>query len=168
MVRMLVLLVGLILVVSASARAQGLGDKIEVFGGYSYVRFKTSPGVNLNGWEVAGQYKITPWLGAVADLDGQYGRVGGSSSQVYTYLFGPQVSWPSRLSPFVHVLGGGARFSGGQYTSKSFSFDIGAGVDTRIRKRLFWRIIQIDYLPTHLGGRTQDSDRLSTGIVIRF
>ncbi|MGH9770882.1 MAG: hypothetical protein ACRD4Q_04170 [Candidatus Acidiferrales bacterium] len=168
MVRRLSLLLALIFIVSLSVQAQGFADKLELYGGYSYMRFRSSPAANTNGWDLAGQYKFSRWLGAVADVGGEYGKVGGVNSNVYTYLFGPQVSWPSRVSPFAHVLVGGSHFLGGSFSSKGIAMAIGAGVDTHLRNQLYWRVIQMDYIPTHLGGNTQGNTRLSTGIVIRF
>jgi len=107
MVRRLSLWFGLFFLVSLSARAQGLENKVELFGGYSYLRFDNSPSFNQNGWEFSGQYKFKDWLGAVADFSGDY----GSSTHTYYYLFGPQVSWPARVWPFGHVLIGGAHVS---------------------------------------------------------
>ncbi len=49
MVRTIGLLLGILFVASLPASAQ---DKVEVFGGYSYMRFRPSPDVNLNGWEL--------------------------------------------------------------------------------------------------------------------
>src|SRR5260370_33608111 len=69
MVRKLPFLVGLIFLVSLSARAQ---DKVEVFGGYSYERFNNSPNVNFNRGGLSGQYQEKRWLGGGADFDGQY------------------------------------------------------------------------------------------------
>jgi len=70
MLRKLLPVLGLLLLASLSAQAQ---DKVEVFGGYSYMYLHNSPSANLNGWEIAGQYKFTDWLGGVADFDGHYG-----------------------------------------------------------------------------------------------
>lgn len=165
MLRKLSLLVGLVFLVSLSARAQ---DKVEVFGGYSYLRTDNSPSANLNGWEFSGQYKYADWLGGVADFDGHYGSPAGLSSSVHTFLFGPQVSWPARVSPFAHVLIGGAHFSGGPFSDTSFSAAIGAGIDTRLVPGVYWRVFQGDYLPTRFFGHTQNNARISTGIVFRF
>ena len=60
MLRIISLVFGLCILASLSAQAQ---DKVEVFGGYSYLHFHASPSTNLNGWEVSGQYKFTDWLG---------------------------------------------------------------------------------------------------------
>ncbi|MGB0034790.1 MAG: outer membrane beta-barrel protein [Candidatus Acidiferrales bacterium] len=168
MLRKVSLLLGFILLVSLSAHAQGLSDKVEVFGGYSYQRFDSSPRVNFNGWELSGQYKFTDWLGGVADFDGHYGTIAGVDSSVHTFLFGPQISWPARVSPFAHVLIGGAHFSGGGASDTSFATAIGGGIDARIAHGFSWRIIQGDYVITRFFGDTQNNARVSTGIVFRF
>ncbi len=167
MLRSLSFSFALVLLVSFSARAQGLGDKVELFGGYSYMR-TASPSFNLNGWELAGQYKVTDWLGGVADFDGHYGSPNGFSTSLHTFLFGPEVSWPARVSPFAHVLFGGAHVSSGGFSDTSFAMAVGAGIDTRLIHGIYWRIIQGDYLPTFFGNSRENNARLSTGIVVRF
>jgi hypothetical protein len=167
MLRKLSLLVGLVLLTSLVASAQDFSDKAELFGGYSYMR-TDSPSFNLNGWELSGQYKVTDWLGGVADFDGHYGSPNGFSSSLHTFLFGPQVSWPARVSPFAHVLFGGAHITSGGFSDTAFAMGIGGGIDTRLVHGVYWRVIQGDYLPTFFGGAREDNVRLSTGIVFRF
>ena len=165
MLQKLLPVLGLLLLASLSAQAQ---DKVELFGGYSYMRFRNSPSANLNGWEIAGQYKFTDWLGGVADFDGHYGSSNGISTSTYTFLFGPQVSLPSRVSPFARLLLGGGHISqaGG---SSSFSMALGGGIDVGLfHDQFYWRVIQTDYLMTQFGGNAQNNFRASTGIVIRF
>jgi hypothetical protein len=164
MVRRLALLMGLIFLASFSARAQGLGDKVELFGGYSYMHVDNSPSFSTNGWELSGQYKFADWLGGVADFDGHY----GSGDSIHTFLFGPQVSWPARVSPFAHLLIGGAHVSSGGFSDTSFAVALGGGIDTEVAPHIYWRIIEGDYLPTFFSGSRQDNARLSTGIVIHF
>ena len=166
MLRRLLPVVGLLLLVSSSTSAQ---EKMELFGGYSYLRFHNSPSANLNGWEIAGQYKFTNWLGGVADLDGHYGSTNGIGTSTYTYLFGPQISFPSRVSPFARLLLGGAHISEGGFGSSSFSMALGGGIDVGLfHDQFYWRVIQADYLMTQFGSRAQNNFRASTGIVIRF
>jgi hypothetical protein len=164
MVRTLTLLAGLIAAMSLSTFAQGLGDKVELFGGYSYLHFDNSPSFSTNGWELSGNYKFTGWLGGVADFDGHY----GSGASIHTFLFGPQVSWPARVSPFAHVLVGAGHISMGPFSDTSFALALGGGIDTRIVPHIYWRVIQADYLPTHFFGSRQDNARISTGVVIHF
>ena len=163
MFRKLSLLCGLIFLISLTAHAQD-SDKVELYGGYSYMRFDSSPITNMNGWLLSGEYKPTSWLGAVAEFGGDY----GSGASVHTFLFGPQISLNSRVSPFAHVLFGGAHVSQAGFSDTSFAMAIGAGIDTRIAGPLYWRVIQGDYLPTWFGNTRENNARLSTGIVIHF
>ena len=165
MFRRMLLVFGLSAVASISAHAQ---DKVEVFGGYSYLRMNNSPSANLNGWEISGQYKFTDWLGGVADVDGHYGSLGGFNTSTYTYLFGPQVSWPARISPFGHLLLGGAHNSTAGFGTSSFSLALGGGIDAELTDRIHWRLVQADYLLTQFGGGSQNNFRFSTGVLLRF
>src|SRR5258708_12103420 len=127
MVRTIGLLLGILFVASLPASAQ---DKVEVFGGYTYMRFRPSPDLNLNGWEASVQYKFRDWIGGVADFDGHYGSIGGLGTSVHSYLFGPQVSLPWRVSPFAHVLLDGAHFTPGGFADLWFASALQSGMDT--------------------------------------
>ena len=194
----LFVVVSLILGMTTASRAQ---DKVELFGGYSYMRASievaqtgplgpgqpcppncgTPPQIaqhaSLNGWEFSGQYKFLPFLGAVADLNGNYGALDGAGTRVHTFLFGPQVSLPTRVSPFAHVLIGVAKesqdaFLRGGFNSlgsdKSLASAVGVGIDVKAFPHVFVRLIQIDYLRTQLHGATQNQPRVSAGIVFHF
>jgi len=160
MARRLALLLGLFFPFSLPAGAQG---RVELFGGYSYERLNTSLARNLNGVELTGQYKLKDWLGVAADLDGHF----GSGARTLHFMVGPQISWPGRISPFVHVLAGVGRVHTG-LSDTSFAAAIGGGIDMRLLPLLSWRIIQGDDVITSAFGATQHSVRLSTGIVMRF
>jgi hypothetical protein len=163
----MLLVLGLSVVASVSAHAQS-SDNVEVFGGYSYMRFRASPSINMNGWEVSGQYKFKDWIGGVADIDGHYGSIGGVNTSNYTYLFGPQISMPSRISPFSHLLFGGAHNSTAGIGTSSFAMALGAGIDYEVTDKIHYRVVQLDYLLTQFGGGSQNNFRYSTGIVFRF
>lgn len=162
MVRKMLLMLGLCIFASLSAQAQ---DKAELFGGYSYMRFRSS---NLSGWEISGQYKFTDWLGGVGDFDGHYGSTNGFGTSTYTYLFGPQISLPSSISPFGHLLIGGAHNSTGGVGNSSFAMALGGGIDAELVQGIHWRLLQTDYVMTQFGSRSQNSFRFSTGILFRF
>jgi hypothetical protein len=166
MLRKLSLLPGLLFFVSFAAHAQGLlSDKVELFGGYSFMHNDNRPDSNLNGFEFSGQYKFASLIGGVADIDGHYG--GGTS--VNNYLFGPQISFPSRVSPFAHFLVGVAHMHrNGIGSDTSFAAGLGAGIDAKLTGPIFWRVIQGDWIHTSLFGGSQNNGRLSTGIVIKF
>jgi hypothetical protein len=180
-------------------------DKIEVFVGYSYLRptmtyeqsfqceviigcppplpvfVTTHP--NLNGYEFSAAYKLMPWLGVTGDFSGHYGTVTGTSSgHVQTLLFGPEISLPRKVSPFVHVLAGGAHQAIGSgiapltgftasvvaTSGNSFASAIGGGIDLRIARFFSLRPMQLDYLLTHVNSTTHNQPRVSAGLVIRF
>jgi Outer membrane protein beta-barrel domain len=171
MVRRLSFLLGLVFLFSMTAHAQSSEGKFDLFGGYSYLRLDSTPTTNMNGFDVSGQYKVTDWLGGVADLSGNY-RFSSSdttSASLYTFLVGPQITRTrGRLSPFAHVLVGFAHFGGGGVTSSSFSVALGGGIDAKLTHSLSWRVIQADYLRTGFVGLSQNNVRASTGIVLRF
>jgi len=191
----------------STLRAQ---DKLVLFGGYSYLRppITTVSGFvctgticpanpvadvlstsrqNLNGWELTATYRFLPFLGIAADVSGHYGSAASSSSSSahqYTYLFGPEVSLPRRVSPFAHVLFGGTHqsvtsspiyppLSSGFYsviptTTSAFATAIGAGIDLKLVPHVWIRPIQLDYLITRLGSNTQNQARVSAGVVFHF
>jgi hypothetical protein len=168
MIRRFSLLLLAALFFSIAAHSQSLTDKIEAFGGYSFMHLDTSPSFNSNGWEISGQYKLNSWLGGVADVDGHYGTLAGFSANQHDYLFGPQVSLPAPLSPFAHVLIGGSHVGVGGGSSNSFASAIGFGIDTTVAPQISWRIVQIDYIHTHLFNTGENNTRVSTGIVVHF
>jgi hypothetical protein len=175
MVRKLGLLLGLIFAVSFAAHAQAITDKVELYGGYSYLHFDDHGTFNQNGWELAGQYKFLPFLGAVADVSGDY----GNGVNTHYFLFGPQISFPARVSPFAHVLVGavsiGSTFDIGTVppvtvstSDTAFATAIGGGVDARLTHGVYWRIVQADYIHSSAFNSGQDNVRVSTGLVIHF
>jgi len=164
MVRRVSILLGLIFVISLSAQAQ---DRWEIFGGYTFERYGGTPGRNLNGWEVAGKYKVAPWVGLVADMDAHYAFPSQPDARTFHFLVGPQISMPGRISPFLHILGGFGHLQGGG-AETSFAGAIGGGIDLGIAPLFSWRMIQADDMITRFFGTTQHSMRLSTGVVIRF
>jgi hypothetical protein len=154
-----------VMLMPSAARAQ----KVQLFGGYSYLRQDTGAGkVNLNGWEASATLKNT-WLGFTADFSGHYGSPFGPSTSVQTFLFGPQLSLPVPIiSPYVHALVGGARASSGNSSDTAFAAAFGGGIDTHMAPFLSYRLFQVDYLATRFGGHTQNNLRVSTGLVIHF
>ena len=182
---------------TVTAQAQ---DSFQLFGGYSYLRpsvavtetqylpcpigelppscpfvqtIDTHP--NLSGWELSGTYNATKWFGATADFSGHYGSVLWSSDHLQTYLFGPQIRFPGRVSPFAHVLFGGAHESLGANSNlgissgsaSAFATAVGAGIDIKLVPFVSLRPIQLDYLVTRFGSATQNQPRVSAGVVLR-
>jgi opacity protein-like surface antigen len=135
----------LMAVTGLRAWAQDSTPKVEVFGGYSFLRASTggltsstldlqlhqNPGTfgvgsNFNGWNAEAQYNFDRWIGIVADFGGQYGTPITASGTVsglptmsrYTFMAGPVISYrtKAKLTPFVHALFGYDRASLGAST----------------------------------------------------
>jgi hypothetical protein len=140
--------------------------------------FFTTDHVNTHGWEFSGAFKPTDWLGAVADFSGHYGSTHGSNLRLNTYLFGPQVSFPARVSPFAHVLFGAAHESLSNPgvalgipnlgTNTAFATAVGAGIDVKPFHFVSVRLFQFDYLMTRFGSKTQNQPRASVGVIFHF
>ena len=165
MPRKLSILLVLIFMISLTGQAQ---DAVEIFGGYSYERFGSSPGSNLNGVEISGKYKFANWLGAVGDFDTHFGSPFHIDNRTLDFLVGPQVSFPARISPFVHALIGIGHIRTSGVTDTSLATAIGGGIDLRVAPFFSWRVIQADDVVTRFFNGKQNSARISTGLVFRF
>jgi len=169
-------------------------QSIELFGGYSFVRAPVTftqtilcpvPGcptatntqhLNLNGWEAGGALKILGPLALAADFSRTSGSFQGANTYIQTYLAGPQLRFPGRVSPFAHFLVGAAHESistnAGSLTfgptQSAFATALGVGIDLKVLPLLSIRPIQIDYLLTHFNSSVQNQPRVSAGILVHF
>jgi hypothetical protein len=172
-------------------------QKIELLGGYSFVRAPVTftqtpqgtcpitgcpisfvtPKLNLNGWEVSGAYKILGPVALAADFSDTSGSFHGAQTHLKTYLFGPQLRFPGPISPFAHLLIGGAHESTSTAfgvvitsspTQSGFATVLGGGLDLKVLPFISVRPVQLDYLLTHFNSKTQNQFRYSAGIVVRF
>jgi outer membrane protein OmpA-like peptidoglycan-associated protein len=178
--------------------------KVELFLGYSYIRAVPSPSADnrlawLNGGSASIAFNLNRYLGIVGDFGGfddselrllgtSPVQIPDSSGTVFTYLFGPRISFrnQSRITPFIHVLAGGIHASDVTLSGcsgvactplpleNSFAMTAGGGLDVRVHRHLSIRIIQAEYLMTRFEDRTtaatasQNDMRLSSGIVFGF
>ena len=170
------LLCGVLLLFAGIASAQD--EKVEAFGGYSYLRFNPGNGAsaaNFNGGSGSIAYNVLPWVGVVADIGGYHW--GGSAredltgSTAVSYLFGPKVSYHvGPIVPFVHALFGGVHGSISGTTCESsdsrvhpegcttesenlsdnvFGMALGGGVDWNVTHHLGVRLVQAEYVLTN-------------------
>ena len=177
--------------------------KVELFLGYSYIRAVPTLAEGnrlmwLNGGSASIAFNLNRYLGIVGDFGGfddsqirlstsSPAVVKDSSGNLYTYLFGPRLSFRgSRLTPFVQALFGGARASDVTLsgcttgpctllpTENQFAMTAGGGLDLRVHHRFAIRIVQAEYLMTRFDdfntgkSASQNDIRLSSGIVFRF
>ena len=173
-------------------------QRIELFGGYSYVRAPvtftqtfqgscvltgcpppviTTRNLNLNGWNVGGAFKVFGPLALKADYADTSGSFQGANTHLKTYLVGPQLRFPGPISPFAHFLVGAAHESISTGvgplitmgpTQNAFSTAIGGGLDLKVLPFISLRPIQFDYLLTRFNSTTQNQPRISAGVVLRF
>jgi len=173
-----------------AASAQEVAPKVEIFGGYSYMRDDALNGVNSHGFNTSLAGDINKHVGLV----GEFSRFDASTSvptqvlglsvtvnlNVLTYLFGPRiVLHRGKAEPFVHALFGGARENlkvpGRPFaprTDNAFAFALGGGLDVKVNGNFAIRVAQIDYLGDKLGNilgsHTGNNFRYSAGIVVRL
>ena len=169
--------IGAVILLSHCLSAAQEITRFDVFGGYSYFRFDSKTigfanQTNTNGWYAGGAFNIGDSFSVVAEGSGNY----GSKLSLYHYMVGPQYSWrfeKSRL--FAHALFGKAQdnVSIAQPTRSGFesvgrSFAAGGGYDRDITNRFSWRVVQVDYLNTHVFGVSQNNIRVTTGVVVHL
>lgn len=186
------LLVVLVFFPLSAAHAQDM----EFFGGYSYLRTTGANYENssLNGWNAAVAANLHAW-GVVADFSNHYGAGTsgftpiGNRGYGTMFLFGPQYSFRlvPRVTPFVHGLFGGvhaiktvvAPAEGGacptpgcgeSFTASetALAMAFGGGLDVKVQRHLWLRLIQIDYVRQNFSNGAMDSPRISAGAVFRF
>jgi hypothetical protein len=169
---------------------------VQAFLGYSYLRpsitvqqttsctpgptcaeaITTTVHPNLKGWDVSGTLNPTKIFGITGDVDSNYGSIRGSTVHTRSYLFGPQIHFPGRISPFGRVLIGKMDESVGSnglafvMSNSSFAFAAGGGIDIKLAPYVSVRAIQIDYLRTGFAyaSSNQNQFRAAAGFVFHF
>lgn len=147
--------------------------------------FKTTPiiyavrnqGVNLNGWDVSVTENMNRWFGGTLDISGHYKAplVSGSKNRqrLYSILYGPRLFYRRPWgTAFAHVLLGAAHTQvkvtpvGPRASDLSFATAIGGGVDWNFRNKTAIRVVQAEYLRANALGNSQNSFRLSAGVIL--
>lgn len=164
-------LLALLTAVPASAQQ----SKADIFAGYSYLRFDSSSlGLphqsNLNGWAATGtKYFYKPWLGAMADFSGNYGKAHNYAFNTYNFLGGPVLAYRRHGNTFfIRGLAGVARNKISAASDTGLEYGGGAGLDVRLRSHLSVRAFQADYLKARTFGVYQTNIRVSAGLVWRL
>jgi len=164
-------LLGLVVLLGASAPAQEETPTVDLFGGYSYVHTSTPiSGLNANGGSASLAINANHWLGFVADFGGYHGSIEPIGVTNFTYLFGPRFSYRSKspVTPFAQVLLGGVHQTAGAFgasdSHNAFAMTVGGGLDLRADSHWSWRMVQAEYLFTNLTNQ-QNGLRVSTGVV---
>jgi outer membrane protein OmpA-like peptidoglycan-associated protein len=178
--------------VKSSSGSSDTYPAVDLFVGYSFVRFSTNAGAketfNWHGLTGALAGNVNRWFSLVGDF-GAY-RIKdlppSISGSAYTYLFGPQFSHRGEhWTPFLHALFGGATLSDIQvsttpspsaffnrsFSANSFATALGGGVDVNFNKHIGARLFQAEYLMTRFtdgNDNKQNNLRASAGLVLHF
>jgi opacity protein-like surface antigen len=169
-----------------AASAQEAYPKVEIFGGYSYLRADIVNGINAHGFNTSLAGNLTKHVSIV----GEFSRFTDSAtstipilmrsitvdSNMLTYLFGPRiVLHRGKVEPFAHALFGGARQNlkfpdtfAAEATDNAFAFALGGGLDVKVNDNFAIRVAQIDYLEAKIADPAGNNFRYSAGIVIRL
>ena len=152
------------------AQSSEARDRVEVFGGYTYMNPDFSlvnPTGGVSGWNAAVNFKVRHHVGFVVDVSGfypsfTYGELGGVASasvtgKTYSFLGGPQVSLQrGRFTPFAQFLMGVSHVSaqsigGTNYdifdSNNALTTAAGGGLDYSVKPRIALRG-QVDWLYT--------------------
>ena len=143
--------------------------KWELFGGYSFVY----PGADLHGLLPGGllpvnslvesnprgagasiTYNFNRWIGLTADTSGDLssGERGVAmridDAEFYNFSGGPKITFRThRFSPFLEGLVGEHRLASELFRSDyEFGFMAGGGLDLKLTRRFYWRVIRADYV----------------------
>jgi outer membrane immunogenic protein len=170
--------------VAPAVRAQEDLSRLELSGGYNYVRFNINakvsgqpPAQTFNGNGGGGEltYNVNRWLGILGDVSGTWATNSTSQGAAIPYVFGPRLSLRRGVvTPFVQVLFGGVLTSSGIVQTgwqSHFAMTGGGGIDLKVSKHFSIRPVQAEYfltkIPDGLNNR-QNNFRLGAGIVFRF
>jgi hypothetical protein len=161
-----------IFVILVPAKAQNNTPKIEVYGGYDYVRVSDlGDSYNFNGGSGQFAYNANRWLGLVGDFGGYY-TSDGFHAGVLSFLAGPRVNFRGhgKMTPFAQVLLGGAR-SIDNSPLNAFAMTAGGGLDYKISQHFAIRPVQAEYFLTRFSDGASDRQnnfRYGAGVVFQF
>lgn len=168
-----VLIAFVILLLSAITTVAQSEPRAEVFAGYSFLSADAQDfigqrkGFHGVGFSVAGDFG--PHFGLVGDFSYNHANYFGTGVNAATYVFGPRVSLRGKSATgFAHVLFGGTWLRVPGASDTGFTMAIGGGVDLNAGRHFAVRLAQVDYLPSHLGGRRSHSVRYEGGIVFKI
>jgi opacity protein-like surface antigen len=166
------------------AKAQEGPSRLELYGGYDYIRANANPRIpgeptseslNTNGGSGQITFNGNNWLGLVADFSGYaLARHGFATTHQISYLFGPRINLRrDRITPFAHVLLGGVWAEDGFVLGSvtAFGMTAGGGVDIDVSRHIAIRPVRAEYFLTKFSdgnNNRQNNFRFSAGIVVRL
>lgn len=178
--------IGVLLVGSLWAQDSSSFDRVDLYGGYSFISQDTNNKAarqNMNGWEGSATLHLNRWFGVEGAVDGYYQNfsdVAGADVGANDYIFaaGPRFTFKPL---FFHALFGVDRFTSyvnangsifavsSNTSQNSFASVLGGGVEWWVGRRLAVRP-SLDYVLTRRGtpSLTQNNIRLGIGLEYAF
>jgi hypothetical protein len=184
---------GLMLALAGLVAGQEI-PKIDVFGGFSYLRVHSgsvpvdtalngivpaaqrNANLNMAGWDGSATENLNYWFGGEFDARGAYGSQPSLSTRIHAFTYGPRFSFRRipHVVPYVHILVGAALFnavanqSGPSASIAAVAVIPGASIDVNVSQRLAIRLLQLDYMMTRFYSQRQDNAAVSAGFVFHF
>ncbi|HEY1756755.1 MAG TPA: hypothetical protein VGG72_15375 [Bryobacteraceae bacterium] len=168
---------------------QSLDDRrVGVFAGYTFANAQDpdDSGLRLSfsGGDIGVYVTQNRWLRWTGDFTAA-GNGGILGPTILYGLAGPEFTKRTgRAIFFGHALFGYGEVDGGLFSANKsgVAMAFGGGVDLRLNKRFNLRVVQLDYLPSHFGGRPEsifgptgpvvtsweNNLRVSVGVVVKF
>ena len=143
----------------------------DLAGGYSYLHLNGSggsSGANLNGFSASLGVNVNSWFGIAGDFGVYHGSPSGVGLTAESFMFGPRISFrqSDKFVPFVQALFGGSHASALGVSTTPFAFSFGGGADIGIGGSGKFAVRpQVDYIGMRSNGSTQNSERISIGLV---
>lgn len=130
-------------------------------------------GTSTLGWNTSFAGNLSPWIGVIGDVGGNYKTVSGVTFKIHTYLSGIRVTGRSefgRINPFGQFLVGLAQSRAGvrgfSISGNDFAIQPGGGVDIGLSNSVAVRL-QMDFRTIFSEGEKFNEFRFMPGIVIR-
>ena len=169
--------------------------KVEVFGGFSYVKVDSSTALkqtrydwldlSMKGWDGSIAINQNKWAGVVLDFGANYGVFATNPSnpiagswmdyRILSIMGGPKITLSrGKVSPFVQALVGYAGVRRSELnvvrSTRTFAMALGGGLDVNLNSRVALRAVQVDSLMVRdqFRGNFAKNLRLSTGIVLKL
>jgi opacity protein-like surface antigen len=129
----------------------------------------------MNGGTASIALNTNNWVGLVGDFGVYHASPEGVGTSLTTYTFGPRFSYRAggKVVPFGQALFGGAHISasyqGASATSNPFAYTFGGGADLAMDSAAKWTVRpQVEYLGMRENGATENSVRISVGLVFHI
>ena len=169
------------------AKAQEIETpKVELYGGYDYVRYNANPRINgvppselfsANGITGEAAYHLASRFGIVGELSGySLARTGCNTTYQVSYLLGPKVGLrPARRHGIRPGAFGARRVCAADGVTlgpvTAFGMTAGGGIDLRVFRHFAVRPLQTEYFMTKFpdgANDRQNNFRFGAGIVLRL